>query len=437
MVINRRSLLALSAAAAATFGVKVSVSRAGGTLGDVFEIALENHSWTEPNGLTTASPEQLLGNPAAPFINSLVTPGNPNAANVSYETQYNNAGNGDHPSEPNYLWAEEGSNFVPFTPGLDSTSGNISTTQGTLPGTVINGDPDPSPSADNQFPASFAPDHLSGQLNAAGVSWKNYEEDYQITNSTTLTGGSPLNSKSGTSSLIVNPYNGSGQYNYAVKHNPFAFFADVNTENLEPISSLTTDLASNNVGKYNWITPNQYNDMHSSLSGSYKFTYNGVTYDSANGNNNDQESIAQGDNFLSIVVPEIEASQAFKNNGAIIIWTDETEGGDSAPYTLSEIVISPLAKGNAYASSVVTSHSSDIKTLEDLYNLPYINNPIPTSETFQDVAGQYATVPGANNLSDLFVPGTITPSTAVPEPVSFSLIGMGGLALLARRRRNA
>jgi len=33
----------------------------------------------------------------------------------------------------------------------------------------------------------------------------------------------------------------------------------------------------------------------------------------------DAANIAQGDNFLSIVVPKIEASQAYKNNGAIII----------------------------------------------------------------------------------------------------------------------
>lgn len=78
-------------------------------VGDVFVIALENHNFTQPN--PTNSPEQILGNPAAPFINSLLTPGNPNAAQVSFATAYYNAGMNVHPSEPNYVWAEAGSDF--------------------------------------------------------------------------------------------------------------------------------------------------------------------------------------------------------------------------------------------------------------------------------------------------------------------------------------
>jgi hypothetical protein len=57
---------------------------------------------------------------------------------------------------------------------------------------------------------------------------------------------------------------------------------------------------------------------------------------------------------LSIVVPEIEASQAFKNNGEIVIWNDDTEGdedvGSTAGFDGTEIIISPLAKGNAYTT---------------------------------------------------------------------------------------
>jgi hypothetical protein len=41
----------------------------------------------------------------------LVTPGNPNAAQTSYASNYLNAGLNIHPSEPNYIWAEAGSNL--------------------------------------------------------------------------------------------------------------------------------------------------------------------------------------------------------------------------------------------------------------------------------------------------------------------------------------
>jgi hypothetical protein len=55
---------------------------------------------------------------------------------------------------------------------------------------------------------------------------------------------------------------------------------------------------------------------------------------------------------LSIVIPHIMASQAYKNNGAIIIWWDESEAdasgdnGDDVNHTIGEIVISPLAHPN-------------------------------------------------------------------------------------------
>src|SRR5579864_5904082 len=77
--------------------------------GSIFVIAMENHNFTQPN--PTSSPEQILGNPAAPYINSLITPGNVNAAQVSYAVAYHNAGVGVHPSEPNYVWAEAGTDF--------------------------------------------------------------------------------------------------------------------------------------------------------------------------------------------------------------------------------------------------------------------------------------------------------------------------------------
>jgi phosphatidylinositol-3-phosphatase len=99
--------------------------------------------------------------------------------------------------------------------------------------------------------------------------------------------------------------------------------------------------------------------MHSSLNTS--FTYNGVTYAAGA----DQEAVALGDNFLSTVVPEIEASQAFKDNGVIVIWNDETEGdetlGSTAGFDGTEIVISPLAKGNAYTNDVLYTHASDLR----------------------------------------------------------------------------
>ena len=352
--------------------------------GDIFVIAMENHNFTQP--IPTSNPQQILGNPAAPYINSLVTPGNPNAAQVSYATAYFNAGVHVHPSEPNYVWAEAGTDFGVHT------------------------DADPKPSSGNTFYDQSI--HLTAQLNAAEIRWKNYQEDVQLSSS-------PTNSASGTNAPVPNPYYGTAQYDYAVKHNPMAFFAGTAVQNVYPLSQFFIDLNNHAVGRYNWITPNQFNDAHSALSGG--FTYRGVHY------TNDQASVAQGDNFLSQVIPQIMASPEYKNNGIIVIWWDETENGDDTSHTIPEIIISPLAKGNAYASSVPMNHSSDIKTVEEIFGLPAVNNPIPATETNVTGVG-YNNVAVVNDLSDLFVSG------AIPAPPQFS-ITLSGLVKKAHSGR--
>jgi phosphatidylinositol-3-phosphatase len=362
----------------------------GTTIGNVFYIDMENHNLTQPSSIT--SPQQLLGNPAAPYLNSLITPGSANAAQTSYASNYLNVGVGIHPSEPNYVWQEGGSNFGvvgndldPYAPnGLPSGNNvNLIATTGNNPA------------------------NLSALLQVAygTAGWHSYQEDMQYTGlSVPTTSVSGIIPGSGT-----NPFNGSDQYNFAVKHDGTLFYTATNGGTLtgpgpsgstnpeasyySPLGQLSTDLANNTVAKYNLITPDQFNDMHSSLTGG--FTYGGIHY------TGDQSSVAQGDNFLSIIIPQIKASQAYKNNGAIVIWFDETEGGDTSGETLAEIVISPLAKGNAYDSTLTYTHSSDLKSLQELFGVSAPGGGF--------LGG--ANTPGTNDLSDMFVPGVLTPST--------------------------
>ena len=351
------------------------------TIGPVFVIPMENHNWTQPS--TYTSTKQILGNPAAPFINSLVTPGNPNAQYVSYASNYQNAASGDHPSEPNYIWSEAGTNF----------------------GVASDNDPTTGTTSSNTFNTP----HLTRLLSAAGVIWNNYQEDYQIS------GLGPTHSASGTYAAgATNLYNGSTQYSYAVKHNPMAFFIDTQTQNVYPISKLATDLANNTVGQYNWITPDLYNDMHTALSAGY--TYQGTHY------TGDQAAVAQGDNFLSVVVPLIEASAAFQQqNGTIILWNDETEGGDTSNFTIMEIVISKLAKGNAYTNTIRYTHSSDLKTMQELFSVP---NSASASGFLNDAAN-------ATDFADLFVPGSLPNAGAASLSVNRACcLAPGGCSVL-------
>src|SRR5262249_35777226 len=84
----------------------------GGRVKTVFVVAMENHNWTQPS--TQTSPLQIFKNPAAPFINSLVNGTSGISQQVSYANGYINSGTGVHPSEPNYIWAEAGTNFGVF-----------------------------------------------------------------------------------------------------------------------------------------------------------------------------------------------------------------------------------------------------------------------------------------------------------------------------------
>jgi hypothetical protein len=365
----------------------------------VFVVAMENHNWTQPVTDVTA-PQQIFNNPNAPYINSLVTPGNPNAAQVSYASAYHNvlatptgANPSIHPSEPNYIWMEGGTNYGVLN---DNTPyGTNGTNQNTT-------------------------NHFSTLLTSAGKTWKSYQEDIDtdaagnvLPNSQWV---SPIGNRSGSYTTTPNAYNGSLQYDYAAKHNPQIFFSDTNGGNdatpanpaahfYAPLQQLQTDLTNNTVANYNWITPNQFNDMHTTLAGGYK----GLTGDSAR--------IKQADDFLSQIVPTIMASQAYQDNGAIMLWWDESEGTNANDFThtIPFILISPLAKGNAYASNLNYSHSSSLRTLQNIYGVD--------STYLGDAAN-------AANLSDLFVPGT----SNVPEPASIGAIALASIAVGRRRR---
>src|SRR5690242_2531257 len=81
----------------------------GASIGDVFVIAMENHNFTQPSSYTTT--QAIYGNANAPYITSLITPGNANAVQTSWASNYTSLGAAVHPSEPNYIWTEAGTNF--------------------------------------------------------------------------------------------------------------------------------------------------------------------------------------------------------------------------------------------------------------------------------------------------------------------------------------
>src|SRR5438105_2038647 len=159
----------------------------------VFVILMENESFSS-----------IQGNPNAPYINNILLP------QASHCNQYYAIG---HPSLPNYLWLEAGTDF-----GIAD---------------------DNPPSSHHQATTN----HLVTLLNRAGITWRAYQENI-----------------SGTFVPLTN------SYPYAVRHNPFVYFDDVTGTNnpknaygiahIRPYSELAGDLTNHTVAAYNFITPN-------------------------------------------------------------------------------------------------------------------------------------------------------------------------------------
>src|SRR5262249_20663363 len=76
------------------------------------------------------------------------------------------------------------------------------------------------------------------------------------------------------------------------------------------------------------------------------------------------DPVRQGDTWLSSEVPKILASRAYLDNGALFILWDEGGSGDGP---IGMIVLSPKAKGGGYQSTVHYTHSSTLRTIEEVF----------------------------------------------------------------------
>src|SRR6266568_3664023 len=269
----------------------------------VFVVVMENTDWSQIKGNTNS----------APYINGLLS-----RSDTSYASNYHNVTPSEvakgylHPSEPNYIWLEGGTNSFTdhtFTNDNDATSGNYTTST----------------------------NHLTTLLRNKGLSWKAYEES--------MPSGCPITSSG----------------NYAAKHNPLVSFTDVSgnppsststncSSHVVPFTQLATDVQNNSLPSYSFITPNLCDDMHDN---------------SCAGSN---DPIHQGDTWLSNNLPTILNAQAYKNGGAVFITWDE-DSGSTTNNPIGMIVLSPLAKGHGYTNTTLYSHSSFVKTAETIFGL--------------------------------------------------------------------
>jgi phospholipase C len=126
---------------------------------------------------------------------------------------------------------------------------------------------------------------------------------------------------------------------YALKHNPFAYYGGACPPQVVPLTNFADDMSASNP-RFVWITPDLCNDGH----------------DCTN---------AVADSWLSQMVPIIQALNAWKDNGLLVITWDEGSGNDNTVLTM---FIRPNSK--AHQSDQAYDHYSLLATIEDQFRLP-------------------------------------------------------------------
>jgi len=333
-------------------------------LDHVFIIMMENHYIS-----------QILGNSNAPFITSY-------AATANLANNYYAVG---HPSLTNYLEVIGGSNFgvindfspdwhntkcqpniVTGVPSLESATANICPISGKgFDGATPAIDTTNEGTANepiHNFPA-YAPAVTKGksiadQLREHEMSWKTYQENLPPY------GADLVNTSDGLVSNVTQSEPGQPQL-YAVKHNPFAYFAEIQEDSLKKIvgfDRLFADLAGGNVPNFSFIVPNQCHDQHGRGSS-----------EMGTGCSVDQNAIAQGDAAVSILVAAIKSSPMWdKGHNVIVTLWDENDYSSLPNQVVTIVDTNTGAKG--LSSSTFYNHFSLLKTLEAGFGLPCLNH---------------------------------------------------------------
>jgi hypothetical protein len=400
------ALLAVVGANAAQGPVPAGIPQ----LDHVFVVMMENHAYG-----------QIAGNPQAPFINSLM-------AKANLATQYYAIA---HPSSTNYLEVVGGSNFNNLSdqypdwhdasckpnivPGQPTNTDSPST--GTVcPITGQGGTDAATPATDPTMNETSTPPltnidgkrsiaprtdiegiTIADQLVAAGKTWKSYQEGLPVTGADGVNvsdgyyviggnnaGGTNVTSDFAALSTTGNPVTSADVvFLYAVKHNPFAYFASVQEGQNPELSlhrivsfdgqkGLYADLKSGTVPNLAFIAPNQCDDMHGRGNGTAFCNFDADDNGTQTGLN--PSLIMQGDLAVQRIVSAIKASPVWHDSrSAIVVLWDENDYSTS---TINQVVfIVDTNYGDHHIQSArFFDHYSLTKTLDAAFRLPCLNH---------------------------------------------------------------
>lgn len=378
-------------------------------LDHVFVIMMENHAYG-----------QIAGNPQAPYINSLMT-----KANLA-QNYFAIA----HPSSTNYLEVVGGSNFNDLSDQYPDwhnkncqpniTPGHVTNTDN--PGTGIvcpiagTGTDAATPAVDPSMNETSAPPltNINGSLSIPastkitgitiadqlvhdGKSWKSYQEGLPLIGADGVNvsdgfytlggnnaGGVNVTSNFAALSTAGNPVSASDVvYLYAVKHNPFAYFASVQEGKDRALSldrvvsfegqhGLYADLKSGHVPDLALIAPNQCEDMHGRGNGTAFCNFDADDNGTQTGLN--PSLILQGDLAVQRIVTAIKASPVWsESRSAIVIVWDENDYSTVTSNQVVTIVDTNYGQ-HQVQSARFYDHYSLTKTLDAAFRLPCLNH---------------------------------------------------------------
>jgi phosphatidylinositol-3-phosphatase len=225
---------------------------------------------------------------------------------------------------------------------------------------------------------------IADQLREAGLNWKSYQESLPITgpdkvnvsdgfftNNTDFTKIMPTLTPPLTSADLV--------FLYAVKHNPFAYFRDVQEHELDHIVGFTgsgglyEDLATGHVPSYSFIAPNQCNDQHG--------RGNAGAFCNFDPNDNGTQAglnpalMFQGDVSVERLVEAIHKSPVWKEGRSAIITVWDENDYSVAPTLNQVLLIVDTNYGlKGVQSHVRYNHFSLLKSVESGFHLPCLNH---------------------------------------------------------------
>jgi hypothetical protein len=371
-------------------------------LDHVFVIMMENHAY-----------KQVIGNPNMPFTNQY-------ANSVNSARDYFAVG---HPSLTNYLEVVGGSNFgirddnspdwhnSACTPNIIGKTVSLESTSTAICPIYGSGTDAATPVIDTSNETSGPPgdididgvlgyaanpntvaETIADELVASGLTWKSYQE------SLPPTGADEVNLADGLISNLVDiptALPGSGLTNssliglYAVKHNPFAYFQNVQ-EGLDPDLSLTrmagfggkgglfADLASDHVPSFSFIAPDQCDDQHGRSNAGPECESDPNDNGTLVGLN--PALMYQGDVTVQTLVTAIHESDVWQHgNDAIVIVWDENDYSISPTTNQVLLTVDTNHGPKGVQSKNFYTHFSLLKSLEAGFGLPCLNHACDSS----------------------------------------------------------